>query len=282
MKRKEEKSCFQNFHKTVKTKWPNWLLYTIRGQILWQTWLLSTIIHNGGRTQKNSNQKDFSTKSKQKSKLWPRTCEINLVCIAYYIILVLQIPDLLSAEMFEQSKIPDWSLKKYSEGKNRQITLIGVCIWRIFLVSLLKFMCPSFNSREILDFLKFETEHFWIEINSVLGHIKIVTFDCTWFDVFIKFSTPNTDKLIPFFVNLTLIIACILTHFSGFFDCTCTWFDDFLKFSNPRGHFTPNSDNLIPFSVGKRFCLGKDLAEQEFYLFLTGLLHRQIYISQVL
>ena len=140
----------------------------------------------------------------------------------------------------------------------------------------------SFNSREILDFLKFETEHFWIEINSVLGHIKIVTFDCTWFDVFIKFSTPNTDKLIPFFVNLTLIIACILTHFSGFFDCTCTWFDDFLKFSNPRGHFTPNSDNLIPFSVGKRFCLGKDLAEQEFYLFLTGLLHRQIYISQVL
>ena len=63
--KKEKKSCFQNFHKTVKTKWPNWLLYTIRGQILWQTWLLSTIIHNGGRTQKNLNRKDFSTKSKQ-------------------------------------------------------------------------------------------------------------------------------------------------------------------------------------------------------------------------
>ena len=37
MKRKEEIVMFQNFHKTVKTKWPNWLLYTIRGQILWQT-----------------------------------------------------------------------------------------------------------------------------------------------------------------------------------------------------------------------------------------------------
>jgi cytochrome P450 len=46
------------------------------------------------------------------------------------------------------------------------------------------------------------------------------------------------------------------------------------------GKFVPN-ENLIPFSVGKRFCLGKNLAEQEFFLFLTGLLHRFQFLSPV-
>ncbi len=39
------------------------------------------------------------------------------------------------------------------------------------------------------------------------------------------------------------------------------------------GKFQAN-DNLIPFSVGKRFCLGKNLAEQEFFLFFANLMHQ--------
>lgn len=35
-----------------------------------------------------------------------------------------------------------------------------------------------------------------------------------------------------------------------------------------------NQEHLIPFSVGKRQCLGKILAEQEFYLFFSGLMHQ--------
>lgn len=45
------------------------------------------------------------------------------------------------------------------------------------------------------------------------------------------------------------------------------------RFLSSAGHFE-SSPNVMPFSVGKRFCLGKELAEQEFYLFLSGLLHR--------
>ena len=41
------------------------------------------------------------------------------------------------------------------------------------------------------------------------------------------------------------------------------------RFLNDQNHYQ-NNENLIPFSVGKRFCLGKTLAEQEFFLFLTG------------
>ena len=53
------------------------------------------------------------------------------------------------------------------------------------------------------------------------------------------------------------------------------------RFLDPNGEFVPNHPHLLPFSVGKRFCLGKDLAEQEFYLFLTGLLHRFTFESPV-
>jgi cytochrome P450 len=34
-----------------------------------------------------------------------------------------------------------------------------------------------------------------------------------------------------------------------------------------------NDERVIPFSIGKRFCLGKSLAEKEFFLFFAGLLH---------
>ena len=45
------------------------------------------------------------------------------------------------------------------------------------------------------------------------------------------------------------------------------------RFLDEFGHFC-NQDNLIPFSVGKRVCLGQSMAEQELFLFLTGFLFR--------
>lgn len=45
------------------------------------------------------------------------------------------------------------------------------------------------------------------------------------------------------------------------------------RFLDEFGHFCAN-DNLIPFSVGKRLCLGQTMAEQELFLFLTGFLFR--------
>lgn len=34
------------------------------------------------------------------------------------------------------------------------------------------------------------------------------------------------------------------------------------------------NERLIPFSIGKRYCLGQSLAEKEYFLFFTGLLQK--------
>ena len=45
------------------------------------------------------------------------------------------------------------------------------------------------------------------------------------------------------------------------------------RFLNKNGEFQAD-EHVIPFSIGKRFCLGKSLAEKEFFLFFTGIMSR--------
>lgn len=47
------------------------------------------------------------------------------------------------------------------------------------------------------------------------------------------------------------------------------------RFLDAEGRFrNPHPDSFAPFSVGRRHCPGAVLAEQEMFLFLTGLLGR--------
>ena len=45
------------------------------------------------------------------------------------------------------------------------------------------------------------------------------------------------------------------------------------RFLNENGEFEPD-EHVIPFSTGKRICLGKSLAEKEFFLFFTGIMNK--------
>ena len=45
------------------------------------------------------------------------------------------------------------------------------------------------------------------------------------------------------------------------------------RFLNANGEFQ-HDEHVIPFSVGKRYCLGQSLAEKEFFLFFTGLMQQ--------
>lgn len=47
------------------------------------------------------------------------------------------------------------------------------------------------------------------------------------------------------------------------------------RFLDKGGKFeSPDSSHFAPFSVGKRFCLGQSLAEQEYFLFLSGIMQK--------
>ncbi len=46
------------------------------------------------------------------------------------------------------------------------------------------------------------------------------------------------------------------------------------RFLNEDGSKIINTEHLVPFSVGKRECLGKTLAEKEFFLFFANLMHK--------
>ena len=45
------------------------------------------------------------------------------------------------------------------------------------------------------------------------------------------------------------------------------------RFINGDGKFQ-NDDHVIPFGLGKRYCLGQTLAEKEYFLFLVGILQK--------
>ena len=45
------------------------------------------------------------------------------------------------------------------------------------------------------------------------------------------------------------------------------------RFLNADGEFKPD-EHVIPFSVGKRYCLGQSLAEKNLFLFLTGIMSK--------
>ena len=45
------------------------------------------------------------------------------------------------------------------------------------------------------------------------------------------------------------------------------------RFLDESGHFH-HDERVIPFSVGRRYCLGQPLAEKEVFLFLTGIVQR--------
>ena len=45
------------------------------------------------------------------------------------------------------------------------------------------------------------------------------------------------------------------------------------RFLNKDGEFQPD-EQVVAFSIGKRYCLGQSLAEKEFFLFFTGIMQR--------
>ena len=45
------------------------------------------------------------------------------------------------------------------------------------------------------------------------------------------------------------------------------------RFIDQSGKFVP-SERVIPFSIGKRVCLGQSLAEKEFFIFFTNLMQQ--------
>jgi cytochrome P450 len=46
------------------------------------------------------------------------------------------------------------------------------------------------------------------------------------------------------------------------------------RFLDDSGHFVPPKIGYLPFSVGKRFCLGQSLVEKEFFIFFSGILQK--------
>ena len=46
------------------------------------------------------------------------------------------------------------------------------------------------------------------------------------------------------------------------------------RFIDPVTKLYKSDERLIPFSIGKRYCLGQSLAEKEYFLFFAGLLQR--------
>ena len=46
------------------------------------------------------------------------------------------------------------------------------------------------------------------------------------------------------------------------------------RFIDEKSQTFKTNERLIPFSIGKRYCLGQSLAEKEYFLFFVGLLQK--------
>ena len=46
-----------------------------------------------------------------------------------------------------------------------------------------------------------------------------------------------------------------------------------IRFLDDQGKYVPD-ERVIPFGIGKRYCLGQSLAEKEFFLFFVGLMQK--------
>ena len=46
------------------------------------------------------------------------------------------------------------------------------------------------------------------------------------------------------------------------------------RFLSPDGDRVVKNENLMPFSTGKRVCIGEQIAKDTFFLFLTGIMQR--------
>ena len=56
--------------------------------------------------------------------------------------------------------------------------------------------------------------------------------------------------------------------------CFSKWSDTpHFRFLNSAGRFE-SDEKLVPFGIGKRFCLGRSLAEKEYFLFFAGILQQ--------
>jgi hypothetical protein len=82
-----------------------------------------------------------------------------------------------------------------------------------------------------------------------------------------------------FFLQDTIIFANILhVHFDPKYWKNPDDFDP-TRFYDESSKTFKTDDHLIPFSVGKRYCLGQSLAEKEYFLFFTGLLQKFTFLA---
>ena len=89
-------------------------------------------------------------------------------------------------------------------------------------------------------------------------------------------DVDTIKKNIIFFFNSqgTTIFANILhVHFDPNYWSRPEEFNPERFIDEKTNTFKPN-ERLIPFSIGKRYCLGQSLAEKEFFLFFVGLLQK--------
>ena len=80
---------------------------------------------------------------------------------------------------------------------------------------------------------------------------------------FENYVIPKNTVIIPSLMNVLLDP----NHFQDPHQFTPT------RFLNEDGKFQPD-EQVVAFSIGKRYCLGQSLAEKEFFLFFTGIMQR--------